>query len=381
MITEAGSRRTEAEAPGQVPRARALVAVAGLSLALFAFATVEALPVGLLPQIAHGLGVSLPSVGFLVTGYGLVVMATAVPLTAVTRRIPRRRLLAVLMTLFTGATLLCGTAPGYGVLLGARVLIALTHAVMWSVVASAAVGMFPVRVRAKVVATLFGGSSLAQVLGAPAGTWLGQQTDWRVPFVVMSALGLIAGIVVVGMLPSTPVEENPAATAPAPDRFRFLLLVVVTAVVIGGFFTFYTYVTVFLTDVAGISSHSVGAVFALGGAGGVIGTSLSGMLSARSTRATMTGSVAAMTAALALLVVAGARPAASVAAVTLLLPALSGMLTTLTSRILHIVPATWTWPPRRVPPPSRRASPPAPSSAGAPWTPTARTASPFSACA
>ncbi|MFF7362166.1 MFS transporter [Streptomyces sp. NPDC008125] len=190
MTTDTGSPQAETEAPvqaeaegpAQVSRGRALVAVAGLSLALFAFATVEALPVGLLPQIAQGLGVSLSSVGFLVTGYGLVVMATAVPLTAMTRRIPRRRLLA----LFTGATLLCGTAPGYGVLLGARVLIALTHAVMWSVVASAAAGMFPVRVRAEVVATLFGGSSLAQVLGAPAGTWLGQQTDWRVPFVLMS---------------------------------------------------------------------------------------------------------------------------------------------------------------------------------------------------
>ncbi|MFD6532939.1 MFS transporter [Streptomyces sp. NPDC060184] len=338
MTTDRGSPQTGAEAVGQVSRGRALVAVAGLSLALFAFATVEALPVGLLPQIAHGLKVSLQSVGFLVTGYGLVVMATAVPLTAVTRRIPRRRLLAVLLALFTGATLLCGTAPGYGVLLGARVLIALTHAVMWSVVASAAAGMFPVRVRAKVVATLFGGSALAQVLGAPAGTWLGQQTDWRVPFVVMSGLGLVAGIAVVGMLPSTPVEENPAATAPAPDRFRFLLLVVVTAVVIGGFFAFYTYVTVFLTDVAGISSHSVGAVLAVGGVGGLIGTGLSGTTAARSTRATMTGSVAVVTAALALLVVAGNRPAASVTAVTLLLLALSGMVTALTSRILHIAP-------------------------------------------
>ncbi|WTF80161.1 hypothetical protein OG856_34500 [Streptomyces sp. NBC_01594] len=154
----------------------------------------------------------------------------------------------------------------------------------------------------------------------------------------MSCLGLIAGIIVMGMLPSSPVEENPAATAPEPNRFRFLLVVTVTAVVIGGFFTFYTYVTVFLTDVAGMSSHSIGAVLAVGGVGGVIGTSLSGMLSDRSTRGTMIGSVAVLTAALALLVTAGVHPAASVAAVTLLLLSLSGMLTALTSRILHIAP-------------------------------------------
>lgn len=141
LTTDAASPEAGVKAPGQVSRGRALFAVAGLSLALFAFATVEALPVGLLPQIAHGLGVSLPSVGLLVTGYGLVVMVTAIPLTAMTRRIPRRRLLTVLLTLFTGATLLCGLAPGYGVLLGARILIALTHAVMWSVVASAAAGL------------------------------------------------------------------------------------------------------------------------------------------------------------------------------------------------------------------------------------------------
>ncbi|THA75651.1 MFS transporter [Streptomyces sp. A0642] len=338
MTANAGSPDGRRESPAQVPRGRALVAVAGLSLALFTFATVEALPVGLLPQIAHGLGVSLPSVGLLVTGYGLVVMATAIPLTALTRRIPRRRLLAVVLALFTGATLLCGMAPGYGVLLGARVLIALTHAVMWSVVASAATGMFPERVRAKVVAALFGGSSLAQVLGAPAGTWLGQQTDWRVPFVVVSCLGLLSGITVVGMLPSSPVEANPAATAPQPDRFRFLLVVTATAVVIGGFFTFYTYVTVFLTDVAGISPHSIGAVFAVGGVGGLIGTSVSGLLSGRSARGTMIGSVALVTAALALLVAAGDRPVVPVAAITLLLLSLSAMVTALTSRILHIAP-------------------------------------------
>lgn len=327
-----------AKAPGAVTRGRAVVAVTALSVALFAFATVETLPVGLLPQIAHGLGVSLPSVGLLVTGYGLVVMATAVPLTAVTRRVPRRRLLAVLLGVFTAATLLCGVTPGYGILLGARILIALTHAVIWSVVASAAAGMFPERVRAKVVAALFSGSSLAQVAGVPTGTWLGQQTDWRVPFLVMSALGLVAGTIVVAGLPSASAEDNPAAIAPEPSGFRFALLVTVTALVVAGFFTFYTYVTIFLTRVAGMSSHSVGAVLAVGGVAGLMGTSVSGVLSDRNTRATMTGSVMLVTAALALLVAAGSHPTAAVTAVALLSLSLSGMITALTSRVLRIAP-------------------------------------------
>lgn len=328
----------EATASGETTRRRAVVAVAGLCAALFVCTTVESLPVGLLPQIAHGLGVSLSSVGLLVTCYSLVVTTTAVPLTAATRRVPRRRLLAVLLSVYTTGTLLCAAAPGYGFLLAARIVIALTHAVIWSVVASTAAGMFPARVRAKVVAALFSGSSLAQVAGIPAATWLGQQTGWRIPFLVMSALGLVAGATVVVVLPSTPMAENPAATAPEPSRFRFSLLVTVTAVVIAGFFTFYTYISVFLTSVAGMSPHSIGAVLAVGGVAGLIGGSVSGVLSDRDPRATMTGSVALVTAALALLAAAGSHRPAAVTAVALLSLAMSGIVTALTSRTLRIAP-------------------------------------------
>lgn len=336
----AGANAPEAgpTAFGQVTPRRAAVAVAALSAALFACTTVESLPVGLLPQIAHGLGVSLSSVGLLVTGYSLVVTTTAVPLTAATRKVPRRRLLAVLLSAYTAGTLLCAVAPGYAFLLVARILIALTHAVIWSVVAATAAGMFPVRVRAKAVAALFSGSSLAQVAGVPAGTWLGQQAGWRVPFLAMSALCLVAGSVVVALLPSAPVEENPAAVAPEPSRFRFVLLMTVVAVVVAGFFTFYTYLTVFLTRVAGTPPHAVGVVLAVGGAAGLIGTAVSGVLSDRSARATMTASVALVTAALALLAAAGSHRLAAVTAVAVLCFAMSAMITALTSRILRIAP-------------------------------------------
>ncbi|NUQ98992.1 MAG: MFS transporter [Streptomyces sp.] len=334
------TRATGTGASGDVTRARAVVAVVALSIALFVCTTVESLPVGLLPQIARGMDVSASSAGLLVTGYSLVVTMSAVPLTAATRRVPRRRLLAVMLGVYTTGTLLCAVAPGYAFLFAARIVIALTHAVIWSVVAATAAGMFPERVRAKVVAALFTGSSLAQVAGVPAGTWLGQQTDWRIPFLVAGALGLAAGSTVVALVPSAPVEDNPAATAPEPSRPRFTLLVVVIAVVIAGFFAFYTYVTVFLTRVAGMSPHSVSAVLAVGGAAGLLGTTVSGVLSDRSARATMTGSVALVTAALALLAAAGSRAVAAVTAVALLSLAMSAMITALTSRILRIAPGS-----------------------------------------
>ncbi|MBY8877224.1 MFS transporter [Actinacidiphila acidipaludis] len=323
---------------GPISRQRAALAVAALATALFACTTVESLPVGLLPQIAHGLGVSLPSVGLLVTGYSLVVAVTAVPLTALTRRVPRRLLLAVLLGSYSAGTVLCAVAPGYRSLLVARVLIALTHAVIWSVVAATAAGMFPAQVRAKVVAALFSGSSLAQVAGVPAGTWLGQQAGWRVPFAAMGALCLAAGAVVVALLPTAPVEANPAARAPEPSRVRFALLVTAVALVVAGFFTFYTYVSVFLTRVTGTAPETVGAVLAVGGVAGLIGTSASGTLADRDARATMTLSVGLVATALVLLAVAGSHAPAAVTGVAVLGFAVSAMITALTSRVLRIAP-------------------------------------------
>uniref|UniRef100_UPI0006E354A5 MFS transporter n=1 Tax=Peterkaempfera griseoplana TaxID=66896 RepID=UPI0006E354A5 len=281
--------------PGQIARGRAVVAVAALAVALFAYGTVQSLPVGLLPQIAHGLGVSLSSAGLLVTGYGLVVTVTAVPLTQATRHIPRRRLLATLLGLFTAATLLCALAPRYAVLLTGQTLVALTHAVFLSVVAVTAAGMFPKPVRAKVVSALFVGTSLAGVAGVPAGTWLGQQTDWRAPFLVISALGLLAGAVVVLLLPTGPAVQNPASTAPHPSPPRFTLLMAVTVLVVAGVFALYTYVSVFLTRAAGLSSHAVSGVLLLNGVAGLVGNGLAGALADRRPRTAMTGAVALLT--------------------------------------------------------------------------------------
>jgi MFS transporter, DHA1 family, inner membrane transport protein len=156
--------------------------VVALAVALFAYVTVETLPIGLLPQISGDLGVSPSTTGLLVTAYAVVVMAASVPLTHMTRTLRRRPLLSVLLGGFTAGTLLCAVAPDYWVLLSARILIALTHAIFWSIIGVTATGMFPPRLRSRVVAGVFSGASLASVMGVPAGTWLGQLTGWQTPF-------------------------------------------------------------------------------------------------------------------------------------------------------------------------------------------------------
>jgi DHA1 family inner membrane transport protein len=149
---------------------------------------------------------------------------------------------------------------------------------------------------------------------------------------------MVAATVVAVLLPSSPVRENPAATAPEPSRFRFAVLVTVVTLVVAGFFTFYTYVSVFLTREAGLPSGSVGAVLAVGGVAGLLGTSVAGVLSDRSPRATMTGAVGLITAALALPATAGTQAYVAIAAVALLSLAMSIMIIALTSRVLRIAP-------------------------------------------
>lgn len=325
---------------GPVGRARSMAAVAALAFALFAYGTVQNLPIGLLPQIASSLDVSESSVGLLVTGYGLVVAGTAVPLTHATRRVRRRRLLPVLLSIFAAATLASALTPTFAVLLAAHVVIALTHAVILSVLAVTATSMFPVAVRAKVVGALFLGIPLASAVGVPAGVWLGQQTEWRMPYLVMSVLSVIGAVAVAILLPSAPAARNPVSRAPHPSRSRFTLLIAAVVLAVAGLFTFFTYVAVFLTEVADLPAETVSLVLLLNGLAGLAGSAVSGALSGRSARATMAGTVALLSAGLAALAAWGAHPVVALAAVALLGLAMTAMFTAAQSRILRIAPGS-----------------------------------------
>jgi predicted MFS family arabinose efflux permease len=172
--------------------ARAVVTLMALSLSTFTCVTTEILPIGLLPLIATDLDVSQSAVGLFVSGYGLVVVVASIPLTRLTRRIPRRLLLSVLLSVFVLVTAASVVISSYWVLFGSRVVIALSQALFWSVVTPATASLFEARVRGRAVSFIYGGSALAGVMGVPVGTWLGQEAGWRFAFVAMSGLGLLA---------------------------------------------------------------------------------------------------------------------------------------------------------------------------------------------
>jgi DHA1 family inner membrane transport protein len=268
--------------------------------------------VGLLPQLSAGLHVSLSAVGLLVTIYALVVVVVSAPLTHLTRGVPRRPLLSGLLAIFVLGTLAASAAPSYGWLIAARVVIALVQALFWSIVAVVAVGLFPPRARGRAVAAVFAGSSIALILGVPAGTLIGQLAGWRVAFAGLSGAGLLDLAALAVLLPSMQAGEGHAAVGTRSDPRRYRLTVLATILCVGGSFTAYTYVTAFLTRVSGLALRAVPPVLLVTGVTAAVGIVVTGLLLDRHPTLARVGPVALLAAALLALFALGTSGAATI---------------------------------------------------------------------
>jgi DHA1 family inner membrane transport protein len=319
---------------------RPALAVVARSIGTFSFVTTELLPIGLLGLIGADLHRSLSAAGLLVSAYAVVVLLVSVPLTLLTRRVPKRMVLGGLLAVFAVAALGSAVAPGFGFLVAARVVTAITQALFWSVVTSTAVGQFPPEKRARVVAALFTGSSLAPVVGLPIGTWIGQQAGWRVAFATLSLLAITTCIAVVFAVPTVRPEDEPARSGDAPDVRRYTVLLLVIALAITGMFSAYTYVTAHLVDVAGLPPSALSAVLLLSGIAGFLGVLTSGTVLPGRPRLVLLLPLATMTTALWLLHLAGRQAPAAVVAFTLLSFSVSSFAVGLTGRVLLVAPGS-----------------------------------------
>ncbi|NBE79826.1 MFS transporter [Micromonospora rubida] len=252
---------------------RRVIVLLALALSAFTFNTTENLPIGLLSLISDDLDVSLSSVGYLVTWYGLTVAVISLPFAHVSRGWPRRYVLSGVLAVMVVATLVSVLADSYWVLLTARVATALAQALFWAVLAPVAVGLFSPAVRGRVIAVMSVGGSLATVLGVPAGTWLGQQGGWRAPFLALTALGVLALVVIAVLLPTTRPEDSHGAYASAPHTGRFVIVLATTAVSVTGIFAGFTYVERFLTTVTGFAPQTVSVMLFVFGLAGIVGVS------------------------------------------------------------------------------------------------------------
>lgn len=307
-------------------------------LAAFTFNTAEHLPVGLLDLISESLRVSVPAVGFLVTGYGVTVAVASVPLAHAMRAVPRRHVLTGVLAALVLSSLTAALAASYWLLLAARLLTALAQALFWAVMGPVAVGLFAPKVRGRVVAALSVAGSLALVLGVPAGTWLGWQSHWQAPIAVLAVLGLVSLVTIAVLLQTSSPEEEPAAYGTRPDVRRFRIVLAAGALSATGAFAGFTYLVKFLGDVSGFGPSTVGGLFTVFGVACLAGVSMTGVLLDRFPQSAVTTAVATQAVGMLGLYAAGAHQAAAVVFLVHMGGALGPVFMATQNAMLHCAP-------------------------------------------
>ncbi|MFF8862114.1 MFS transporter [Streptomyces sp. NPDC015139] len=279
------------------------LALLALAVGAFGIGTTEFVMMGLLPDVADDLHISIPAAGHLVSAYALGVVIGAPLLAAVTARMPRRTVLIGLMVLFVVGNALSAFAPGNGSLLAARFLSGLPHGAFFGVGAVVATAMVPPERKARSVSLMFLGLTVANIAGVPAATLMGQHLGWRATFLGVSVIGL-AAIASLALLiphdhtqaPATGLRGELAALTSLP----VWLALGTTVAGFGALFAAYSYVAPMLTDSAGFAEGNVTLLLALFGVGATAGNLLGGRLADHSLRGTLFGGLVSLAAVLAL---------------------------------------------------------------------------------
>ncbi|MGY2076405.1 MULTISPECIES: MFS transporter [unclassified Blastococcus] len=275
---------------------RVVVAIVALALGGFAIGTTEFVTMGLLPDIAEGVGVDIPSAGHVISAYALGVVVGAPVIAAMSARLPRRALLVGLMVALLVGNVLTALAPGYPTLLGARFLAGLPHGAYFGVASLVAASLVAPRLRGRAVSSVMLGLAVALVAGVPAATWLGQAAGWRASYwlvVVLAAATVAAVLVVVPPSPGRP-DATVRGELGALRRPQVLLTLGVGVVGFGGMFALYSYIAPVVTDVAGLSRGTLPVVLLVYGIGGIIGTALAGRLGDWSLFRSLVGALVAL---------------------------------------------------------------------------------------
>ena len=256
------------------------LALFALAVGAFAIGTTEFSPMGLLPVIAEGVQVSIPTAGMLVSAYAIGVMLGAPVMTLLFSRWGRRKALVALMLIFTVGNLLSALAPGYTSLLLSRLITSLNHGAFFGIGAVVAASVVPKDKQASAIAAMFMGLTVANIGGVPVATWVGQLLGWRLVFAGTAVLGLLTMAALWLALPA-------GEAGPRPNVRRELAVLVQPSVLLamgttvlgsGAMFALYTYVAPVLTELTQASPGFVALTLVLIGVGFTLGNSLGGRL-------------------------------------------------------------------------------------------------------
>lgn len=297
------------------------LALLALAIGAFGIGTTEFVAAGLLPQVAADFGLSIPTAGFLVTGYALGVVLGAPLLTALGTRIPRKRMLMLLMGVFVLGNALCAVAPSFTLLLAGRVVASLAHGAFFGIGSVVAAGLVAPQRRAGAIALMFTGLTVANVVGVPLGTLVGQHYGWRATFAVVAVIGLVGLAGVAALVPQLPQPAAGGGLRRELAAFRNVQVVLAMAMTVlgfGGVFAAITYITPMMTGPAGFPQSAVGWLLALFGVGMVAGNLVGGRFADRALLPMLYVSLGALAVTLALFTVTAHHQLAAAITVPLL---------------------------------------------------------------
>ena len=251
-----------------------------LVIAAFGIGTTEFIIMGLLPDMARDLAVSVPQAGLLVSAYAYGV-AFGAPIVAVaTARLPRKTALVTLMAIFIVGNLGCALAPTYALLMAARIATALAHGSFFGIGSVVARDLVPPHRKTQAVAIMFSGLTLANVLGVPFGTALGQAMGWRFPFLIVTIIGLFAALAIALFVPRhlEGSTKGIAAEFVALRQPAVLLPMAISVLSSVSLFAVFTFITPLLEEVSGLTPHGVTWALLLFGLGITLGNLVGGRL-------------------------------------------------------------------------------------------------------
>jgi DHA1 family inner membrane transport protein len=270
--------------------------ILALAAASFGIGTTEFVIMGLLPNVAGSLHVSIPQAGYLVSGYAMGVVVGAPIVAIATAALPRKTALLGLMALFIIGNLGCALAPTYGLLMTARIVTAFAHGAFFGIGAVVASDLVAREQRAQAISLMFAGLTLANVLGVPFGTALGQAAGWRAAFWAVVAIGVFAGLAIVRYIPTGLPGSRGGLVREfrALGRWPVLLPMLISTLASVSMFSLFTYITPLLEDVTGISPRGVTGVLLMIGVGLTVGNLLGGRLGDRNLLRTIVGGFAGL---------------------------------------------------------------------------------------
>lgn len=290
VVTQGSIARDER--PEVIAPRGATLAIFALAVGGFTIGTTEFVTMGVLPEIAGGVGVSVPTAGHFISAYALGVVVGVPILSFFGAGLPRRALLVWLMGAYAVCNVLSAAASGYGILLLARFLDGLPHGAFFGVASLVAASLVTPARRGRAVASVMLGLSVANVIGVPFATWVGQQVGWRASYLLSAGIGIAAVALIVAFVPTVPGDPEATGRREAGEFFGSLqvwLTMAAGAVGFGGLFAVYSYIAPIVTEVSGLDGAVV-PIFVLGfGLGMVAGTWVAGELAAWSVMRSLVG--------------------------------------------------------------------------------------------